>query len=366
MNIQWEKQTRVILLVILSILTLVFAFFFKEFIKYLSISALMAFILSPLKDKAQARFNLSNKAATGVVFFLFVLLLILLLVLLIPLMITTADELISEAIIFQDAIDAWSVNLQSHGIPFASSISNLDLNEFTTKIINPEAIIGTASFFTENIFVAFMIFFVMYYLILDHDSMFALILKTIPKIERPDFQKLITKLKEIWRTYLKGQLALSTIIGLVTLVICLIIGMPGTGILVAFSMVLTLIPSFGTASMSILAAATAEITGSNTLSISPLWFGVITLILMQGVHFFEVYWLRPRIMGKSMNLHPAVVIIAVIASLSLSGIFLVLIIIPLLSSLMLISKFVYARMVGISPWEKVLPDEPEEQQIFVK
>lgn len=366
MNIQWEKQTRVILLVIFSILALIFAFFFKEFIKYLSISALMAFILSPLKDKVQDKFNLSNKAATGGIFFLFLLILIVILVLLIPLMIATADELLSEAIIFQDAIDTWSANLQSHGIPFANSIANLDLNEFTTKIINPEAIIGTASFFTENIFVAFMIFFVMYYLILDHDSMFALILNMIPKIERPDVQKLVAQIKQVWRTYLKGQLGLSSIIGLITLIICLAIGMPGTGILVAFSMVLTLIPSFGTAALSILVAATAEITGSNTLPISPLWFGVITLILMQGVHFFEVYWLRPRIMGKSMNLHPAIVIIAVIASLSLSGIFLVLIIIPLLSSLMLVSKYVYSRMVGISPWEKVLPDQSAQEEPLVK
>ena len=58
MAIQWQRQTRLFILVLLLILSIIFAFLFKDFIKYLSISALMAFILIPLKDFLQKRFHL--------------------------------------------------------------------------------------------------------------------------------------------------------------------------------------------------------------------------------------------------------------------------------------------------------------------
>lgn len=357
MAIQWQKQTRVFILIILLIISAIFTYLFKDFIKYLSISALMAFILAPLKTILQNRFHLSKKIASAIVFFGFLLLLIGGLVILIPLVFKTADELFKEVVIFQAAINTWANNLASFSAPLAEVLKSIDLNEFTAKIINPEALLETVTFFTENIFVGFMIFFVMYYLILDYDRLFALILTIIPKIERPDFETLLKKINRIWRNYLKGQLLLSTILAAITLFVDLILGMPGAAIIVAFTLILTLIPSFGTAAISILAGATAAIVGSSNFQITPIWFGLLTLLLMQGIHFAEVYWLRPRLMGKSMRLHPAVIIIAVIAALSLSGVFLVLIIIPLLSSLRLLAKFVFARMVGVSPWEQVLPEK---------
>lgn len=356
MVIQWEKQTRNIILVLLLLLTTAFAIYFKEFIKHLSISALMAYMMIPLSRFMKTKFGFSKKIATSIVFITFILLLIGVLMLVVPMGIGAFDNLLSEVLIFQDALNVWGENMQAFGIPLSDSFTQLDITKAISDIVHPQVIMETISFFTENIFVAFMILFVVYYLVLDYERLYSLILTIVPQKEKEDFEKLTFKVKNVWDNYLKGQAMLSLIIGVMTLVVCLVIGMPGTGLLVTLSLILTLVPSFGTAAMSFLAAATAAITGSNSLAMEPIWFGLLTLVLLQGVHIFEVYYLRPRVMEKTMNLHPAVVIIAVIASLSLSGVFLVLVIIPLLSTFLLLAHFVYARMVGVSPWKKILPE----------
>jgi predicted PurR-regulated permease PerM len=57
------------------------------------------------------------------------------------------------------------------------------------------------------------------------------------------------------------------------------------------------------------------------------------------------------VLGQSLRLHPAVVFIAVISSLTMAGVLVALIIIPVLGSLAILGRYLYARIVGIDPWE---------------
>jgi predicted PurR-regulated permease PerM len=78
-------------------------------------------------------------------------------------------------------------------------------------------------------------------------------------------------------------------------------------------------------------------------------FGLIQLV--------EGFWLTPRIMGRRMNLHPGLVLVAVVGTLFTLGAVMALIISPLLASFDLVFRYIRRRRAGLDPW---LPLELED------
>ena len=55
-------------------------------------------------------------------------------------------------------------------------------------------------------------------------------------------------------------------------------------------------------------------------------------------------------MSERLRLHPAVVFVAVIASLAMAGILTALIIVPLIGSAMVVGHYLYCKILDIEPW----------------
>jgi predicted PurR-regulated permease PerM len=111
----------------------------------------------------------------------------------------------------------------------------------------------------------------------------------------------------------------------------------------------------------------AVIAGSTYLPVSNLWFTLLVIGIFVLIQAVENVWLRPRIMGSSLNLHPGVVFIAIVGALSLAGIFAALIVVPVLGSTAVIAHYIHAKIMDIPPWPDVQitsqlpPDEPEPE-----
>jgi predicted PurR-regulated permease PerM len=171
---------------------------------------------------------------------------------------------------------------------------------------------------------------------------------------------LYERIKVVWQIYLRGQLLLMTILGVASGIAAAVIGLPGPLIIGILAAVLALIPSFGTSTTAVITVVVALLVGSNFLNVSNIWFGIIVLIIYVLIHLAETYWLRPLIMGQSLQLHPALVIISVIGALSLGGVLAVLIIVPLLSTAGILGTYFYRRILGRDPWAK--PASPVEEE----
>jgi len=67
-----------------------------------------------------------------------------------------------------------------------------------------------------------------------------------------------------------------------------------------------------------------------------------------GIHLFDNYWLRPKILGQGLHLHPGLILVAVIGGLTLQGAMLALTIVPILSSLEVLGSYLLRRINGLS------------------
>jgi predicted PurR-regulated permease PerM len=103
----------------------------------------------------------------------------------------------------------------------------------------------------------------------------------------------------------------------------------------------------------VIGAIVAYVAGSSYLPISNLWFAVLVAVIFSAINVVENIWLRPRIMGASVRLHPAIVFVAVIGSLTLAGILTALFIVPLIGSALVLGRYLYCKILDVNPWPVV-------------
>ncbi len=120
---------------------------------------------------------------------------------------------------------------------------------------------------------------------------------------------------------------------------------------------LTLIPDVGPFLAAMLAIGVALLEGSNWswMPSSSFIVAIIALAIYLLLIAIKNFWLRPFIMGRSVHMHEALVLISIILSTILWGILGALLIVPVLASLGVILDYLRRRILGMSPFP---PTEP--------
>ena len=142
------------------------------------------------------------------------------------------------------------------------------------------------------------------------------------------------------------------IVGVAFTIAWTIIGIPGALVLGIIAGFLTLIPDVGPFLAVMLAIGVAMLEGSNWnwMPASHLLDGLIAL----GVYLFLIsiknFWVRPVIMGRSVHMHEALVLISILLATVLLGILGALIIVPVLASLVVIIDYLRRRILGMPPF----------------
>jgi hypothetical protein len=78
---------------------------------------------------------------------------------------------------------------------------------------------------------------------------------------------------------------------------------------------------------------------------------------------FKNIWLRPRVMGRSVNLNEGLVFVAIIAAVIFNGVLGALIIVPVLASAIVVGRYLRARILGLDPFPPEQPPMVSETEI---
>ena len=200
------------------------------------------------------------------------------------------------------------------------------------------------------------------YLSLDAHKFTGRFLRTVPAPYRPEIATLLKRLNRTWRAYLRGQLYLMVIIGVLTWIGASAVGLPGAFALAVIAGVLELIPNLGPFLAAIPAVVVALIQGSTYLPVSNLVFALIVIGLYVLIQQIENTFLVPRILGEAVDLHPLEVLIGVIVGTSVAGILGALLAAPVIASGREIVSYLYAKILGEEPFP---PDQEEQEPIII-
>ena len=145
---------------------------------------------------------------------------------------------------------------------------------------------------TENLLWLLVIFVAMYYLLRDWIRLRDRLLDLPPEAYRADVRRIYFEIKQVWRGYLRGNLALMIIVGVVFTIAWMVLGVPGALILGIIAGILTIIPDIGPAIAAGLAVIVALFEGSTYLPLSKLGFAVLVAGVYFGLINIKIIWLR--------------------------------------------------------------------------
>ena len=171
-----------------------------------------------------------------------------------------------------------------------------------------------------------------------------------PPAYHEDMRELYRRVRGVWMAYLRGQIVLMIIVGIVFTIAWIILGIPGALVLGVIAGLFTLVPDVGPFVAAVLAMSVALLEGSSWIPLSNFWVAGIVLVTYLVLVNLKNFWLRPYIMGRSVHMNEALIFIAIMIATILEGIMGALLVVPVLASVIVILEYLRRRVLGLPPF----------------
>jgi len=297
----------------------------------------IAYFMDPIADRLE-RLGLSRVAATSVISLVALLLVILLVLAVIPTLVGQLTALVNSA----PEIAKKLQNFLLERFP--------DLTDSTSTIRQTLAQIGAAiqarwTVLAESVLssalgvISVLLFIVVvpvvaFYLLLDWDNMVARIDSMLPLDHAATIRRLAREIDAVLAGFVRGQVSVCLVLGTYYAVALMLAGLQFGLVVGAIAGTITFIPYIGALVGGALAIGLAlfQFWGD--------WFqiGIIAAIFATG-QFMEGNILTPRLVGKSVGLHPVWLLFALSAFGSLFGFVGMLIAVPVAASIGVLMRF---------------------------
>ncbi|MBN1976199.1 MAG: AI-2E family transporter [Anaerolineae bacterium] len=354
---RWSSTTKTIVVLFMVVLLSLIVYRFQDVIPPLAIALLLAFILDPIANFLTNRLRLSRGLAAAIV--------ILVLIIAMAGMAATPVAVVPS---IRQAVE--SMQEETTGVineigsflnqpPITFLGYKLDLGEFYDELsqllrsfvssVAQETIdiaISIASGFLWLIFILMITF----YLLKDADRLIEQLDKLPPQDYRQDFVRLRQQITEVWNAFLRGQLLLGVVIAIVTTAGCMALGIQYAPVLGLLAGLLEVVPSIGPIIAAVPAILLALFQENTLFGMSNFWYAVLVAGMYIVIQQLENNLIVPRIMGRSLNLHPVLVLIAVVVGGSLGGVLGILLAAPTLATIRVIGRYIFCRVYDLDPF----------------
>jgi predicted PurR-regulated permease PerM len=242
------------------------------------------------------------------------------------------------------------IRVQKQGQKFLNSIGTNDVEKYTTKALNWAE--GAGQAVVSLLFSVLLVVVVSIYMLLDMHRLAAALDRRFPPA--PGTTPLVERMEQALASYVKGQLALSVIIGASAGVGLWILGMvglmPNGGryalLFGAWAGITELIPYVG----PWLGAAPPVVYALVQHPVSALWVALMFL----GIQQLEGHVVVPKVMGRTLRLHPLLVIFGLLAGGEIYGFPGILVALPLLAAARAVWEF-FGERVELATWSPAAP-----------
>jgi len=189
----------------------------------------------------------------------------------------------------------------------------------------------TISFILGIIIVPFWLFLVLRDAAKVHRALYDL----VPEKAREDVLCIVTIIDDLLSAYVRGQLLLCLLVGLMATIVLLILGVNLALLLGTMAGILEVIPVLG----PYLGAIPALLIALLKRPVTALWVAIAFAAIQQVENIFLV----PRISGSAVRFHPALVMIILVMSSQIAGLWGLLLGVPIAAILRDVFRYLYLR-----------------------
>jgi len=372
----WGGNVKLIMGLTLVAIVAGFLVRFNSIIPPLLLTFVLVYLLRPIIVRFSRATHLSWRWSVNIIFILFVVILLTAITLTGVAVVQQFQSLIDVIQLFfndlPDLVLAFSTHVYVIG-PFQIdmsqylSSSNLEslVQEFS-GVIQPMlgragSLLGTvASGTAKTLGWGFFILLISYFILADMGQ----VPEKIVSLELPDYDadigKIAKELNRIWNAFLRGQFIMFILSIFVYSFVFAVLGVRYALALALVSGLARFVPYIGQwVNWAVLVLVTV-FQKDNYFGLEPWQYVILVVVIVFVIDSIFDNVVSPRILGRSMGVHPAAVLVAAIIGFSLLGIVGVILAAPGLASLTMLGQYVARKMLDLDPW----PDTDEAQAVI--
>ena len=280
------------------------------------LGGILAYLLDPVADKMES-FGVPRLLTALTVSLLALFVLMTAAILVIPIIFDQINQIIGFIPYITNEI--YLVMQKGFKVLNLGEVEDIDLVNLS-KNLNEVSPIFAKSIFNSSFAILDFIFLLMVtpivaiYLLVDWDKIIKEVEKVIPRRLEPTISQIVIEMHKTVASFLRGQFSVCIILAIFYAVSLTALGLE-YGLLVGlFSGLISFIPLIG----AILGGLVALVVSLAQFWQTPEWVGVVLIIFLCG-QILEGNLLTPRLVGKSVKLHPLWIIFSVTCFGSLMG-----------------------------------------------
>jgi predicted PurR-regulated permease PerM len=359
----WGTTTKLVLgLTLVAILAGIFIYY-RSIVSLLVLASIITYLFQPLVSMLTEKTRLSWRFSTTIVFLLFIILLIGLLTgagLAIAQQATGLVRVVQE---FTENLPNLASDLtaflEQYGIKDIINLS--DLANRLLETIQPllgqaGSVVGSlATGAAASIGRIFFIVFVAYFILSESHRVGEITFDQIPQYDY-DIGRMTRQLRVTWDSFFRGQIIIFVMVFVVYLIILSGLGVRYSIALAALTGLAVFVPYVGSWTASIVMVLVTFFQPVNYFGLLPWQYSVMVLAISLTTNFIFDNYITPRFLGRTLDIHPAAVLVAALFMASLMGVIGIFLAAPVVATLKLMGMYVFRKMFDLDPWP-----EPEEE-----
>lgn len=311
----------------------------------------LAYFLDPVADRLE-RGGMGRVTATSFITLAALLIVVGLVLAVIPALVNQLTALVNAAPEIAQRLQAFLIDrfpeLQDSTSTVRQSLAQIAQTIQSKGAVLVEGIFSSLAGAVSVVVFLLVVPVVAFYLLMDWDHMVARIDGLLPRDHAPTIRRLAGEINTVLSAFVRGQLSVCLVLGIYYSVALMLVGLQFGLVVGAIAGAITFIPYIGAIVGGILAIGLAvfqfwgsvetEVAGAIVTAPDWLRIGIVAAIFGAG-QFLEGNVLTPKLVGKSVGLHPVWLLFALSAFGTLFGFVGMLIAVPVAASLGVLTRF---------------------------
>ncbi len=365
---RWSSTTKLLVgLVIVGISAFLLSRF-SNLIPPLLMIFILAYLLHPVTTFVSRGLKISWKASVNLIYILMLLILIGLLTLggvglvgQIQSLVSSVQQIVTDLPAY---IQTYSGRVFEFG-PFTLDMNTVDLNEISRQLISyVQPLLGqtgnllsaAASSAAQTIGWLVFILLVSYFVMAESSGLQGDLVKVNLPGYSEDFRRLGNELSRIWNAFLRGQILIFTLAFVVYTILFSLLGVRYAIGLAFMAGLAKFLPYIGAFITSATIALVTYFQPDKLFDLQPLIYTVGVLVITSSIDNIIDNLITPRIMARTLKVHPAAVLVTALIFANLLGIIGVVIAAPLLATFTLFGRYITRKMFDLDPWTPAKDD----------
>ncbi|MGZ9166482.1 MAG: AI-2E family transporter [Anaerolineales bacterium] len=362
---RWSSTTKLLVgLVIIGIFTFLL-YRFTSLLPPLLMIFILVYLLHPITAGFARGFGISWRASVNILYLLIMIALIGLLAWGGVGLVQQVQSLINQVQTFVADLPTYVANLSGEVFqigPFRLDMSTVDLNAISQQLLSfiqpllgrTGDLVGTLAGGAVEVFGwTLFILTVSYFVMVESNGL----REDLVKIEIPgytdDLRKLGGALSRIWNAFLRGQIIIFALAVAIYSIL-----LPALGVRYALGLALMaglakFLPYIGPAITWVVMGVVTFFQPFKPFGLDPLLYTGIVVVVTLAVDQVIDTLITPRIMARTLKVHPAAVLVAALIAANLLGLLGVVIAAPFLATILLLGRYVMRKMFDLDPWPPV-------------